>query len=98
MLARPSSATDVGTASADSSMVPAAVADISTLPRVRQKMVAPPFLPEHEQVATTGPKIVEVTLTIEEKKMEIDDEGTEVWALTYNGSVPGPMIVVHEGD
>lgn len=76
----------------------AATADISVLPRVKQKMVAPPFLPEHEQVATSGPKIVEVTLTIDEKKMEIDDEGTEVWALTYSGSVPGPMIVVHEGD
>jgi nitrite reductase (NO-forming) len=39
-----------------------------------------------------------VTLTIEEKKMVIDKDGTEVWALTYNGSVPGPIIVVHEGD
>lgn len=72
--------------------------DISKLPRVKQKLVAPPFLPEHEQVATTGPKIVEVTLTIEEKKIVIDKEGTEIWAFAYNGSVPGPMIVVHEGD
>jgi nitrite reductase (NO-forming) len=61
-------------------------------------MVAPPFLPEHEQVAVGGPKIVEVTFVIEEKKMVIDSEGTEVWALTFGGSVPGPMIVVHEGD
>ncbi len=76
----------------------AAATDISSLPRVKQAMVAPPFLPEHEQVAVGGPKIVEVTLTIEEKKMELDNEGTEVWALTYGGSVPGPMIVVHEGD
>ncbi len=72
--------------------------DISKLPRVQQKMVDPPFLPEHEQIATGGPKIVEVTFTIEEKKIVIDGEGTEIWALTYNGSVPGPMIVVHEGD
>lgn len=76
----------------------AATTDIKSLPRVKQAMVAPPFLPEHEQVATTGPKIVEVTFTIEEKKMVIDADGTEVWALTFNGSVPGPMIVVHEGD
>jgi nitrite reductase (NO-forming) len=76
----------------------AATTDITSLPRVKQTMVAPPFLPEHEQVATGGSKIVEVTLTIEEKKMVIDAEGTEVWALTFNGSVPGPMIVVHEGD
>lgn len=76
----------------------AATTDIASLPRVKQVMVAPPFLPEHEQVAVGGPKIVEVTLTIEEKKMELDNEGTEVWALTFGGSVPGPMIVVHEGD
>jgi nitrite reductase (NO-forming) len=72
--------------------------DISKLPRVKQKMVAPPFLPEHEQVVTGGPKIVEVTFTIEEKKIVIDNDGTEIWAFAYDGSVPGPMIVVHEGD
>jgi nitrite reductase (NO-forming) len=72
--------------------------DISSLHRVKQILVAPPFLPEHEQVAKGGPKIVEVTLTIEEKKVVIDNDGTEVWAFAYNGSVPGPMIVVHEGD
>ena len=75
-----------------------ATLDVSKLPRVKQAMVAPPYLPEHDQVAKGGPKIVEVLLTIEEKKLVIDDEVTEVWALTYNGSVPGPMIVVHEGD
>ncbi len=76
----------------------AATPDVSTLTRVKQVMVAPPFLPEHEQVAPGGPKIIEVTITIEEKKMVLDNEGTEVWALTFNGTVPGPMIVVHEGD
>ena len=76
----------------------AATADVSKLPRVKQKLVDPPFLPEHEQVATGGPKVVEVTLPIIEKKMVIDKEGTEVWALAYNGTVPGPIIVVHEGD
>ncbi|MEZ5870651.1 MAG: copper-containing nitrite reductase [Nitratireductor sp.] len=73
-------------------------AEIATLPRVKQVLVDPPFLPEHEQVATTGPKIVEITLTVEEKQIEIDENGTKVWAFTYNGSVPGPMIVCHEGD
>jgi nitrite reductase (NO-forming) len=76
----------------------AATVDVSKLPRVTQKMVSPPFLPEHEQVAVDGPKIIEVTLTIEEKKMVLDKDGTEVWALTYSGTVPGPIIVVHEGD
>jgi nitrite reductase (NO-forming) len=78
--------------------VAAAPVDVSKLTRVRQKLVAPPFLPEHEQVAVGDPKIIEIELIIEEKKMVLDDEGTEVWAMTYNGSVPGPIIVVHEGD
>jgi nitrite reductase (NO-forming) len=100
ILARPGAAATVEAprAAAPSPIVPAAAVDIASLPRVTQQMVAPPFLPEHEQVATTGPKVVEALLTIEEKKMVIDDEGTEVWALTYGGTVPGPMIVVHEGD
>lgn len=95
-------ATAVTVAAAALSSQPAqaddAKVDISKLPRVKQTLVAPPFLPEHEQVATGGSKIVEVTLTIEEKKIVIDKEGTEIWAFAYNGSVPGPMIVVHEGD
>jgi len=95
-------AATVSAAAATLSTIPSASAekavDISKLPRVKQAMVAPPFLPEHDQVAKGGPKVVEVLLNIEEKKLVIDDEGTEVWALTYNGSVPGPMIVVHEGD
>ena len=72
--------------------------EIGALPRIRQEMAAPPFLPEHEQVAMGGPTVVEVRFEIEEKKMILDDDDTEIWALTFNGSVPGPMIVVHEGD
>jgi nitrite reductase (NO-forming) len=72
--------------------------DISALPRVKQKLVAPPFAPEHEQVATGGPKIIEVELVIEEKQIEIDGEGTKTWAFAYGGTVPGPLIVCHEGD
>ncbi len=71
---------------------------IAALPRVTQEMVAPPFLPKHDQVAKGGPKVVEVRFVIEEKIMELDDEGAEIWALTFNGSVPGPMIVVHVDD
>jgi len=67
---------------------------IAALPRIKQEIVAPPFLPEHDQVAKGGPKIVEVRFVIEEKKMIIDDDDTEIWALTFNGWVPGPMIVV----
>ena len=70
---------------------------LKKLPRVTQELVAPPLFPEHEQTAD-GFKIVEVYLPIEEKKITIDDAGTEIWAFTYAGTVPGPMIVVHEGD
>jgi nitrite reductase (NO-forming) len=72
-------------------------ADIADLPRVKQKLVTPPFLPEHEQVAVGGPKIVEIEFVIEEKEIEVAP-GAYIQAMTYNGSVPGPMIVVHEGD
>ena len=79
-------------------MTAAKAVDLSSLPRVKQKLVAPPFAPEHEQVATTGPKIVEVEMTIQEKLVEIDDEGTKTWVFAYEGTVPGPLIVCHEGD
>ncbi len=72
--------------------------EIAALTRVTQEMVRPPFLPTHDQGATGDPKVFEVRFEIEEKKMIVDDYGTEIWALTFNGSVPGPMIVVHEGD
>src|SRR5690606_21517223 len=67
------------------------------LERVKQEMVQPPLVPVHDQVAKGGPKIVEVTLEIQEKKMEVAP-GDSVWALTFNGSVPGPLIVVHQND
>jgi nitrite reductase (NO-forming) len=77
----------------------AAPADLTGLPRVRQRLVAPPFAPAHEQVATGGPKIVEIEMVTEERLMVVDeDTGASIWALTYNGSVPGPLIVVHQGD
>lgn len=37
-------------------------------------------------------------LVVEEKKMVIDDQGTTLQAMTFNGSMPGPTMVVHEGD
>lgn len=39
-------------------------ADIGSLPRVRQKLVKPPFAPVHQQVAEGGPKIIEVELVV----------------------------------
>lgn len=71
--------------------------DGDNLERVVQELVAPPLLPEHDQLAKGDPKIVEVSLTIQEKKMEIAP-GDSIWAMTFNGSIPAPIIVVREGD
>jgi len=72
--------------------------NIDLLERVHQKLVPPPFVPAHDQVASGGPKVVQVHMVIEEKTMVIDDDGTEVQAMTFNGSIPGPLIVAHQGD
>ena len=68
------------------------------LERVIQKLVAPPFLPSHEQVATGKPKVVLVRMVIEEKLMEVGPNGAKIWAMTFDGSVPGPIIVIHQND
>ncbi|RUW61121.1 copper-containing nitrite reductase [Mesorhizobium sp. M7A.F.Ca.US.008.03.1.1] len=73
-------------------------ADIRGLPREKIKLLAPPFVHPHDQVAKGGPKIVEFTMTIEEKPMVIDADGTQLNAMTYNGSIPGPLMVVHQDD
>ncbi len=46
--------------------IPAA-AEAEKLERVSQTLVAPPFLPSHDQTATGPPKVVQVRLVIEEK-------------------------------
>ncbi len=71
---------------------------LDTLPRVKVQLKRPPFAHAHEQVAIGGPKVVEFEMTIEEKALVIDDYGTTIQAMTFNGSVPGPLMVVHEGD
>jgi len=77
----------------------AAPVDLSGLERVKQKMVRPPFAPKHEQVAQGGPKIIEIELVVDERLMVVDeDTGASIWAMTYNGSVPGPLIIVHQDD
>lgn len=93
---------DLNASSAKADIFPApdplTEAEIAALPHIKQEMVAPPFLPKHDQVAKGGPKVVQARFVIEEKKVAIDDDGAEIWAFTYNGSVPGPMIVAHQDD
>ncbi|WP_316166021.1 MULTISPECIES: copper-containing nitrite reductase [unclassified Bradyrhizobium] len=75
-----------------------AFADDLKLPRQKVDLVAPPFVHPHEQATKQGPKIMEFKLVIQEKKMVIDEKGTTMQAMTFNGSMPGPLMVVHEGD
>jgi len=70
---------------------------VDGLQRVTQVMVDAPFLPKHEEVATGAAKIVQVRMVMEEKEIEIEKD-VFIHAFTFNGSVPGPMIVVHQDD
>ena len=71
--------------------------DLAGVERVTQKLVAPPFLPEHTQIAEGKPKVVQMTMGIIEKEIEVKP-GVFVQAMTFNDTNPGPMIVVHQGD
>ena len=75
----------------------AAPVDLTSLPRRKHKLVAPPFVHDHEQVSTVGPSIVEFEMKIIEKEVQISDDAY-IQAMTFNGSMPGPLMVVHEGD
>src|SRR3974377_501474 len=75
-----------------------ALANEPKLPRQRVDLLAPPFVHAPEQATKQVPNIMEFRVTIEEKKGVIDDQGTTFQAMTFNGSMPGPFIVVHEGD
>jgi len=43
-------------------------------------------------------KTVKVTLTAKEVTVAIDNKGTKYEAWTFNGSIPGPVVRVKEGD
>ena len=76
----------------------APVADIDQLERVEIELAPPPFVHAHDQVAPPAPRVVAFRMVIEEKPMVIDDAGTILQAMTFHGSMPGPLMVVHEGD
>lgn len=78
--------------------MPALAEDAANLPRRSVELVAPPFIHPHEQATSRGPEIVAFKLTVIEKEIVLDEDGTKFHAFTYNGSIPGPMMVVHEGD
>jgi nitrite reductase (NO-forming) len=82
---------------AEAPKTPALAQDLN-LPRQKIELVAPPFVHPHEQATTQAPKIVEFRMEIVEKEIVIDEQGTKFQAMTFNGSMPGPMMVVHQGD
>lgn len=69
-----------------------------SLGREKVNLVAPPHVHPHNQIANRPPVIKEFRLTVEEKKIVVDEDGTTMHAMTYNGSIPAPMMVVQEGD
>lgn len=71
--------------------------DIDALEVVHLDLAPPPFVHEHEQTAPAEPRLNKVRMVISEEEIEVEP-GVFVWAMTFEGSVPGPMIVVHEGD
>ena len=75
----------------------ASAADYQPVPTVIQELVAPPFLPKHQQIDHSGPKNVQVRMTVVEKAMEIAP-GVKILTASFNGSIPGPIIVVHKDD
>lgn len=78
--------------------LPALGQAIDTLERVTIDLVPPPFVHAHDQVAPGDARVVQFRMEIEEKPMVVDGQGTVLRAMTFEGSMPGPLMVVHEGD
>ncbi len=72
--------------------------DVAGLEHVKVDLVKPPLVHAHEQATTAAPKVVEFTMHVVEQEIVIDDAGTKMWSMAYNGWLPGPLMVVHEGD
>lgn len=68
------------------------------LPVVVQELVPAPLVPAHDIVAKGGPKVIKVTMSVTEKIITIDKQGTKFRVFAFNDSVPGPLIVAHVGD
>src|SRR5690554_6786654 len=71
--------------------------DLSKLEVVEVDLKAPPFVHDFDHVAKGGPKIVKFTMPIVEKEIDVE-KGVKMRAMTFSGTIPGTMMVVHEGD
>ncbi|MGD9933665.1 MAG: copper-containing nitrite reductase [Dehalococcoidia bacterium] len=72
----------------------ACTAESSDLKTIDAELVAPPGVPEPIR---RGPAHVVVNLEVEEKQVEIAP-GVQYTLWTFNGTNPGPLIRVREGD
>ena len=72
-------------------------ADLSHMQRIKRELVAPPFVHSHEQAISRDPAIIEFEMDIIEQEMQIAEDAF-VQAMTFEGTMPGPLLVVHEGD
>ncbi len=72
--------------------------DVSRLEHVSVELVAPPFAHAHEQATSARPRVIEFKMTVVEKEIVVDDAGTKMQAMTYDGWIPGPMMIVHVDD
>jgi len=85
--------------SASESITPVAEkVDLAGMGRKKVKLVPPPFVHEHEQATTEPPCVVEFEMQIVEQEMPVDEDGAMIQGMTFDGSIPGPLMVVHEGD
>jgi len=74
----------------------ASVDDVASLEHVHVELVAPPLVHPHDQVASGPAKVIEYTMTVHEKETVIDDAGTKMWSMGYNGWIPGPLMVYRQ--
>ncbi len=72
--------------------------DVAGLEHIKVDLVKPPLVHAHEQATKAAPRVVEFTMHVVEKEIVVDDQGTKMWSMAYNGWLPGPLMVVHEGD
>lgn len=70
---------------------------VMNLEHVTETLVPPPNLPNYDQIDKGAPKVIEVKLIVREMKKEITP-GVSTWVFTYDGTVPGPIIVAHQND
>lgn len=66
--------------------------------RLTPTLLPPPAVMAHEQATRAAPATVAFTLTVAETEVTVDDQGTRMQAMTFNGTMPGPTMVVHQGD